>query len=126
MNKRAKALDISDKERKLVIERQKGFSISGRSLSVYGCEIHHFRSRGCDGVGYEFNLVALTPEEHRAVHDKQPIYFSKCIRYTYQEFQTLMRNHLIRNYINWTYDGCKYNKYYNDKEDYRIARRQSK
>lgn len=123
MNKRTKALDISDTERKLVIERQNGKSISGLSLQVYGCEIHHFVSRGCEGVGYEFNLVALTPEEHRAVHDHQPVKLNGRVRYTYQEFQTLIRNHLIRNYVNWTYEGCKYNKKYETKNDYGIYRR---
>ena len=76
------------------------------------------------GVGYEFNIVALTPQEHRNLHDKKKIKVYGRDRYTWQEFETLCRNHLILHYDNWSYEGCKYHKYWKEK-DYGIVARDS-
>jgi len=119
--KLSKAKEISPKTRKTVLERQKGRSISGVYLMPYSTEFHHFIYRSGSGVGYEWNVVALTSEEHRAVHDHQPIKIFGRERYSADEFEILMRNHLKENYTNWSEDLCRYRKGWNE-EDYEVKR----
>lgn len=101
--------------------RQHRRSISGVALT--SVEFHHFVHRSASGIGYEWNIIALTPEEHRAVHDHKPIKVNGRERYTPAEFDTLMRNHLILNYDGWTVEKCKYHKYWSE-EDYGIKKRE--
>lgn len=118
-----KAKEISQETKEKVLKRQNYRSIGGEML--YGqIEFHHVRPRSASGVGYEFNIVALTPQEHRNLHDKQNIKVYGRDRYTWQEFETLCRNHLILHYNNWSYEGCKYHKYWKEK-DYGIVARDS-
>ena len=111
--------DISVQTKKDVLNRQKNRSISGAFLTMETASFHHFIPRSASGVGYEWNIVALTFDEHRAVHDHQPIKVNGKIRYTWDEFMTLIRNHLVLNYRHWSESKCKYEKY---KEDYGVER----
>ena len=122
MSKVKQAKSISLETRKSVLERQHYRSISGRYISESNASLHHFVERSSGGIGYEWNIVALTFEEHRAVHDHQPIKMGKRVLYTYDEFQTLMRNHLIINYENWSEQKCKFQKRLTE-EEYGISRR---
>ena len=113
--------EIDSSTRKAVLERQNNRSISGAWLGN-GAEFHHaIHSRGASGVGYEWNIVALTPEEHMAVHEGADIKINGRIRYKNKEFRTLIRNHLLLNYANWSEDKCLVHKGWS-KEDYHVAR----
>lgn len=116
-----KAKEISQTTKEKVLKRQNGRSISGAALLTQ-VEFHHVRPRSDSGVGYEWNIVALTPAEHRQLHDKVNIRVNGRDRYTWQEFETLCRNHLKIRYPNWTYDLCKYHKYWSE-DDYGIMGR---
>lgn len=105
-----KSKEISETTKKAVLERQGNRSISNAYLSEGSASFHHFVPRSASGIGYEWNIVALTFDEHRAVHDHQPIKVNGKVRYTWEEFQTLMRNHLILRYRNWSVQNCKYKK----------------
>ena len=122
MAKYKEAKQITLQTRKSVLERQHYRSISGRYLDESTASFHHYIERSSSGVGYEWNIIALTFEEHRAVHDHQPIKVGKRILYTYDQFCTLMRNHLIINYENWSEDLCKYHKHLLE-EEYGVVRR---
>ena len=120
-----KAKDISEATKKAVLERQGYRSISGVSLIGKVIEFHHFIYRSSQGIGYEWNIVAITSEEHRALHDKQDIKVGGLARYSWLEFETLIRNHLLINYDGWSIDKCKYKKGYS-KEDYEVRKRENK
>lgn len=117
---------ISDDTRKVVLLRQNNFSPLG-SYVGNGCEFHHVCSSGLGekGVGYEWNVVALTPQEHRAITDHQPIKVNGKVRYQYEEAITLIKNHLKLHYINWSEEKCKVKKSYKE-SDYGIKRREGK
>lgn len=123
-SKQTQAKEISIETKRAVLERQGGQSISWVALSIETASFHHYISRGSGGVGYEWNIIALTPEEHRAVHDHQPIKVYGRERYTWSQFKTLMRNHLIINYEGWSEDKCKYQKYL-EKDEYGVRRRKN-
>lgn len=122
MSKYTEAKSITNETRNAVLERQHNKSISGRYLTDGTASFHHYVERSSSGVGYEWNIVALTFEEHRAVHDHKPIMVGKRILYTYEQFCTLMRNHLIINYVDWSEDKCKYKKHLLE-EEYGVVRR---
>ena len=111
-----RAKEISEATRKAVLLRQGSRSISGAYINENTASFHHFIPRSSSGVGYEWNIVAITFDEHRAVTDYKPIKVNGKIRYTYDEFQTLMRNHLILRYKNWSVENCKYKKYKSEQE----------
>lgn len=113
------AKEITKETKEKVLKRQKGLSISGVQLTPYNVEFHHYVYRSNSGVGYEWNIVALTSEEHRAIHDKQDIKVYGKVRYTYDEFITLIGNHLKLKYYGWTLEKCKYHKFWEIK-DYEI------
>ena len=115
--------DISNDTRQIVYERQKGFSPFGNWLGT-SCDYHHVVNSGLGvkGVGYEWNIVALTREEHRSIHDKQPIKVNGIKKYSYDEAITIIKNHLKINYIGWGEEKCKVHKGF-DKEDYKVIRR---
>lgn len=118
MNKSTKAKEITPETKRKVLERQNGRSISGVVLTS-AADFHHVIFRSASGIGYEWNIVAITPEEHRCVHDHLPIKFYGRERYSWDEFNTLMKNHLKIKYGNWTEAKCKYHKGWNE-EDYEI------
>lgn len=120
-SKLTKAKEISQKTKQRVLDRQHNRSISGVYLYPHNTEFHHVITRGCEGVGYEWNIVALTSEEHRWVHDKAPILVYGRQRYTYIEFEILMKNHLKLNYTGWSEERCKFHKYW-EEEDYGVTR----
>lgn len=118
--KTTKQKDITKETKLKVMERQNNRSISGEYLIGKDVEFHHVRPRSNSGVGFEWNIVAITSEEHRLYHDKKNILFRGKPRYSWQEFETLMKNHLKLNYPNWTYEKCKVQKYFEEK-DYGIV-----
>lgn len=105
-----KAKEISKETKLKVLKRQNYRSISGVVLNDYNTEYHHVVYRSSSGVGYEWNIVAITFDEHRAIHDKTNIKVYGRDRYTYDEFITLIKNHLKIKYLNWSEDKCKYHK----------------
>ena len=117
-SKITKLKEISEETKKTVMERQHYKSITGVALSDYNVNFHHVVGRGQEGVGLDFNIVAITFDEHRAYHDGRSIKVNGRDRYTNKEFETLMKNHLKLNYVNWSEDNCKIKKYW-DEEDYR-------
>ena len=118
--KRAK--EISEKTKEKVLKRQEGRSITGVMLYPGNTDFHHVRFRSDSGVGYEWNVVAITREEHSCYHDHLPIKVNGRERYTWDEFNTLIKNHLILRYKNWEWDKCRYHKYWKE-EDYGIVAR---
>lgn len=98
MNKKSK--DVFETVKQKVLKRQNNLSISGVWLGN-GVNYHHIKPRSHGGLGIEENIVALTPLEHRELHDHQSITVNGKKYYTYDEFQTLIRNHMRRNYKNW-------------------------
>lgn len=114
-----KAKEISLKTKEKVLKRQSNKSISGASLYNNNVEFHHVVFRSSSGVGYEWNIVALTSDEHRALHDKNMIEVNGRVRYTNEEFEILIKNHLKIKYPNWSEDKCKYHKYWKE-QDYEI------
>lgn len=122
MGRYLEAKTITPDTRRAVLERQHNKSISGRYLTEGTASFHHYVERSSSGVGYEWNIVALTFEEHRAVHDHQPIKVGKRVLYTYDQFITLIRNHLVINYEGWSENCCKFHKGW-EIEDYGVIRR---
>ena len=116
-----KAKEISQDTKKAVWDRQHGRSISGVALTPSNVEFHHVVPRSASGVGYEWNIVAITHEEHRWYHDKCDILVNGRKRYTWMEFKILMKNHLKLHYRNWSEENCKFRKYA-EEEDYGVVR----
>ena len=111
-SKLTKAKEISQETKQIVLERQGYRSISGVYIpDIHSCDFHHviFRSEG--GIGAEWNIVAVTFDELRWIHDKCNIKVNGRDRYSYIEFTILMKNHLKRNYLGWSEDRCKFKKY---------------
>ena len=120
------AKQISVDTRRAVLERQNYKSISGRYLTEESASFHHYVERSSSGVGFEWNIVALTFNEHRAIHDHQPIKAdgSKLVLFTYKKFIEKIVQHFKDNYENWSEDLCKFHKGW-EIEDYGIIRRTS-
>ena len=112
-----KAKEISQETKKAVWDRQHGRSISGVALSPSNVEFHHVIYRSDSGIGLAYNIVALTRDEHRWVHDHQPILVNGRKRYTWDEFNILMKNHLKIRYPHWSEELCRFHKYW-DGQDY--------
>mgnify|MGYP002626330784 CR=1 FL=1 len=88
-----KAKEISKETKEKVLTRQHHRSISGVALTPYNVEFHHVIPRSASGIGYEWNIVAITHDEHRCYHDHADIMVNGRKRYTYLEFEILMKNH---------------------------------
>lgn len=115
-----KAKQITTRTKEKVFKRQNGKSIlSGETITLEQC-CCHFIGRGLGGVGYEWNIVGLTADEHRLLDENKPIIVRGKVRYTNQEAQTLIRNHLILNYSGWSVDKCKYKKWF-EEQDYGVT-----
>lgn len=110
---------ISDKTREAVLERQNHRSISGVYLT--DVNFHHFITVGSRGVGYEWNVVALLPSEHRQLHDGADISVNGKKRFTNAEFKSLIRNHLVLRYRGWSEGKCRFHKGWTE-QDYEIER----
>ena len=113
-----KAKEISPETKMKVLERQHHRSISGVALTDRNTEFHHVIFRSDSGIGYEWNIVAITADEHRWFHDHCNIKVNGRDRYSYLEFGILMKNHLKLRYPNWKEDYCRFHKYW-DEQDYR-------
>ena len=124
-SKLTKAKEISYETKCKVLDRQGNRSISGVMLSPNNVEFHHVVYRSDSGIGYEWNIVALTRDEHRWVHDHQPIMVNGRVRYSWDEFNILMKNHLKKMYEGWSEYSCKFHKYWEEK-DYGVTRREWK
>ena len=119
------AKEISQATKEKVLDRQGYRSISGVALTPYNVDFHHTVYRSSSGIGYGWNVCAITKEEHRWFHDKQPIKVNGRNRYSWIEFEILMKNHLKLKYNDWAEEKCKYHKYWNE-EDYGVTRRKGK
>ena len=118
-----KAKQITSQTKKAVWDRQKGLSLLSRqAISVEMCCCHYVGRGEKSGVGYEWNIVGLTPTEHMELDQNKPITFNGRKLYTNDEAQTLIHNHLLLNYEGWTKEKCSYHKYWKE-EDYGIHRR---
>ena len=124
-SKLTKAKEISYETKCKVLDRQGNRSITGVMLSPNNVEFHHVIYRSDSGIGYEWNIVALTRDEHRWVHDHQPIMVNGRVRYSWDEFNILMKNHLKKMYEGWSEYSCKFHKYWEEK-DYGVTRREWK
>lgn len=112
--------EISDSTKAKVLKRQHNRSIGGDYLT--DVEFHHFKTRNAGGVGYEWNIVALTTHIHRQWHEGcQTITMRSGKKYSRKEFESLMRNHLVLNYRGWSEDKLKCIKY-GKESDYGITR----
>ena len=94
-------------------------------LSPFNVEFHHVVPRSASGIGYEWNICAITKDEHRWYHDHANIRVNGKDRYTYLEFEILMKNHLKKMYTGWAEEKCKFRKYAEEK-DYGVVRREWK
>lgn len=121
-SKLTKAKEISFETKQKVLDRQGNRSITGVYLAPWNTDFHHVIYRSESGIGYEWNIVALTKEEHRLFHDHQPIPVNGRVRYSWDEFNILMKNHLKLRYENWTEDNCRFRKYAEEK-DYQVTRK---
>ena len=122
-SKLTKAKEISYETKCKVLDRQGNRSISGVMLSPNNVEFHHVIYRSDSGIGYEWNIVALTRDEHRWVHDHQPIMVNGRVRYTWYEFNIVMKNHLKKMYEGWSEYSCRFHKNWEEK-DYGVTRRE--
>ena len=121
-SKLTKAKEISFETKQKVLDRQGSRSVSGVYLAPYNIEFHHVIPRSSSGVGYEWNIVALTKEEHRLYHDHCSIPVNGKERYTWLEFDILMKNHLKMRYEGWSEEKCKFRKYA-EESDYKVTRK---
>ena len=124
-HKQTLAKEISQETKQVVMERQHYRSISGIALTPYNVEFHHVIFRSAQGIGLEWNIVAITSEEHRLFHDHKPIPVNGRERYSWEEFDTLMKNHLKLWYEGWSEQACKYDKY-KTVDEYGVIRRERK
>ena len=120
-----KAKQIKPETKEVVWKRQRGRSLlSGHPITVEMCCCHYIGKGEKSGVGYEWNIVGLLPEEHSELDLNKPIKVNGRIRYTNEEAQTIIGNHLNRSYKGWTREKCSYHKYFEEK-DYGVTRNES-
>jgi len=123
-SKLTKAKEITSKTKQIVWERQNGVSIlSGIAITKEMCCCHYVGRGEKSGVGYEWNIVGLTPQEHFQLDNNMPIEVNGRIRYTNEQAQTIIGNHLKLHYNGWTREKCSYIKYF-DEKDYGITRKE--
>ena len=119
-SKQTKAHEISMKTKLEVWYRQGGRSVfSGKPITPQMC-CCHFVSRGCGGIGEEWNVFGcyqgFDEDEHRLFDLHKPIGDmdpEECI--------DVLINHLSSSYEGWTRGLCHYHKNWK-KKDYGIIR----
>lgn len=117
-----KEKEISKETKIKVWERQNGRSIFApyRPISIEMCCCHYV-SRGNSGVGYEWNIFGCYQQPWLNEHymfDGQ-ISIDNNLNLTRDEMKKVARNHLVRNYSNWSEEKCKYHKYWKE-QDYGV------
>lgn len=126
-SKQTKAHEITRETKEKVWQRQKGKSLFApyKNISVEMCCCHYIpRSRG--GLGEEWNIFGCyqTPyanDEHDAFdHKLSDNQVKQLTNLTPDQMVTVVRNHLIENYDNWSEENCRYKKYV---EDYGVRRK---
>ena len=116
-SKATKIKEISLATKQEVLDRQESRSITGVYLTPYNTTFHHVMERGAEsGVGLAYNIIALTFDEHRAYHDHQDIMVNGRKRYTWIEFEIIMKNYLKLQYHGWNEDACRIHKYWEIKD----------
>lgn len=117
-----KAKSISPKTKKAVWERQRGKSIlSGKPITISECCCHYI-ARSASGVGYEWNIIGLTFEEHRALDTYKGINIGSSVVLPNSVAKNVIKTHLMSNYDGWSEEKCKYIKYFEEK-DYEVNRK---
>ncbi|MBQ6217369.1 MAG: hypothetical protein IJK53_08320 [Erysipelotrichaceae bacterium] len=119
-SKQAKAHQISMKTKIEVWYRQGGRSIfSGRPITPEMC-CCHFVSKGCGGVGEEWNIFGcyqgFDEDEHRLFDLHKPIGDMSA-----EECADKLIDHFSSLYDGWSKDLCRYRKGWK-KKDYGISR----
>ena len=113
-NKLAKVKEITNRTKQMVLERQGGLSITGRNLDG-GVNYHHIVSKGCEGVGYEFNVVALHPIEHFNYHQGCKIQ-GEFRDWSPMEFDLFIDDYMKEHYSGWDRDICSYHPGWDEKD----------
>lgn len=117
-----KAKQISKETKQAVYDRQHGMSLfSHHPITVEMCCCHYVGRGEKSGVGYEWNIVGLTPEEHRELDLNKPITVNGREKYTNKEAHALIHNHLMKMYLGWSREKCSYHKWFTE-EDYGVRR----
>ena len=126
-SKQTKSHEISYETKLAVYKRQNGRSLFApyRTITIEMCCCHYV-SRANGGLGQEWNIFGCyqSPwlDEHKAydgqLSDKQVKEMTNLNR---QEMESVVSNHLNRNYKRWSKDKCKYHKYW-ELKDYEIER----
>lgn len=125
-SKRTKALEISRETKEKVWKRQHGKSLFApyKPITVEMCCCHYV-SRAQGGLGEEWNIFgcfqAPWADEHKAfdrqLSEKQ---VKEMTNLSVEEMHTVVRNHFIRNYEDWSEEKCKYQKY----KEFELKRRE--
>lgn len=110
----AKAKEITSKTKKIVLERQGGLSITGRIFDGV-VHYHHIVSKGCEGVGYAFNVVALHPIEHWNYHQGCKIQ-GEFRDWTPLEFDLFIDDYMKSIYEGWDRDICAYHPSWSEQD----------
>lgn len=124
-SKRTKALEIDYQTKLNVWNRQNGRSLFApyRPITVEMCCCHYI-SRANGGLGEEWNIFGCYQtswfNEHYMFDGQLNI--DNNLNLTRDEMKTVVRNHLLRNYSNWSEDNCKYKKY-KEISDYEVKRK---
>lgn len=114
---------INEITRQNVRKRQDFRSITGIWLGESGGHMHHFISRGRSGVGFEWNLILMTDDEHQQYHNGGLVRVNGTnIVYTHEEFTDKMRDYLISQYDGWSEERCRFHKFWEYK-DYKVQRK---
>ena len=116
-SKYTKAKSISLKTKYEVYDRQHGLSLlSGKPITLAQCCCHYL-NRGRGGVGFCWNIMALTTDEHRKFDLHQDI-----DGMSHEECCRIIEEHFKQHYVDWSIERCKYKKYCDDEEDYKMLR----
>ena len=114
---KAKGITLQTKEK--VFKRQHGRSLlSNIPITVNQC-CCHVLGRGRGGVGYEWNIIGLTYNEHRLLDENKPIY-----GVSNDEVVERIKDYLRSEYDGWSEEKCHYHKYFKE-ADYGVTRRNS-
>lgn len=124
MNRQTKVKAITQKTKEKVWNRQHGHSLLGGDFITVSECCCHYRGRGVQGVGYEWNIIGLTPTEHQLLDENKDIIINGRFICTHEQALTRIRNHLMANYIGWSEEKCIYDKYKFEESEYGVKRRE--